>query len=256
MKEHPNFYETVDEVRIRLKDTVVMYDGHPYYVLNVANHKKDGIFRLYLDPLKLDDFAFSSTPSYLGPHGWPSGDNVSAIVYDEWLDSGSGKGCGILRKQMNSPLFSKFRPFPLGMCNSIGSSDVSYLIRSPTRSTCQGLTGNSIRSYLIHLNGSETHNGYKPHVTSPDMCRTILGQYPTAEECLEHLLSPRSANNSLAFHREFCLIKGPIDMMFLVYKTDVVGSLVENNLSRVMLGRNFKHLREVVQELGVFGDVV
>jgi hypothetical protein len=44
---------------------------------------------------------------------------------------------GILRKQMNSPLFNKFRPYPLGMCNTKGQR-AYYLERQPNRKTEQG----------------------------------------------------------------------------------------------------------------------
>ena len=51
MANHKNFYETIKEARMRLAQTVVMYDGEPYYVLALDNHKSDGIFRVYLDKL-------------------------------------------------------------------------------------------------------------------------------------------------------------------------------------------------------------
>src|SRR3546814_20877703 len=44
--------------------------------------------------------------------------------------------CGIIRKNMDSPLFNRFRPFPLGMCNLNG--ETYFLCRSPTRNTQQG----------------------------------------------------------------------------------------------------------------------
>ena len=56
MKEHVNFYENLKEARRRIADTVVMYEGIPHYVLCISDHKSDGIFRAYLEPLATEGF--------------------------------------------------------------------------------------------------------------------------------------------------------------------------------------------------------
>jgi len=254
MADHVNFYENLDEVRIRLKDSVVMYDGHPYYVLNAANHMKDDVFRLYLDPLKPDGDCYSQ---YQGgvPFSWSNapGINECAASLDKWMEA--NPKAGILRKKMNSPLFNKFRPFPLGMCNVDG--DVQYVTRSPTRSTLQGLQSSGCRVFGPSVSPSgASSKEFRVGVTSREMCQTILGLYPSAEESLEHLQRKDCDNTGLAFHREFALMKGPLDMLFLAYKSDVVGVLVEDNFSRVRLGSKFRFLKEVVEDLNVFGDVI
>jgi hypothetical protein len=54
MATHPNTFETVKEAMMRLRRTVVVYDGQPFVVLCITNHKADGIFRIYLQATGLD----------------------------------------------------------------------------------------------------------------------------------------------------------------------------------------------------------
>lgn len=254
MKEHPNFYETVEEVRMRLKDSVILYDGKPYYVLNVANHKKDNVFRLYLDPLSTETMPYQATVGN-APCNWGANDSVNyAIEMDAWMETEAGKKSGIIRKQMTSPLFNKYRPFPLGMCNYGG--DAVYVTRMPTRSTIQGLQGSSFRCVGPSLNPVRSDGMPRPNLLGSEICQTILGMYPAPQDCIDSLLDKRCTNSGVAFHREFALLKGPIDLLFLAYKNDVIGVLVENNFSRVRLGSNYTHLREVVEELNLFQDIV
>jgi hypothetical protein len=49
MQEHVNFYENIKEARMRLKGTIVLYEGIPYRVLAIADHKGP-VFRIYLNP--------------------------------------------------------------------------------------------------------------------------------------------------------------------------------------------------------------
>lgn len=235
---------------MRLRDTVILYDGLPYYVLNVSNHRKDGVFRIYLCPL-LEDMPiyvrYNSVPLY----GWSSNEGEYAREFDKWLEN--NEESGILRKRMDSPLFNKFRPFPLGMCNY--DNTAIYLTRSPTRHTTQGLSSQSLRAFSVSLDGSrETKN--IPTLDSQEIASTILGSYPSPEEVLKGLTNPLCENTSAAFHREFALVRGPLDLLFLAYKTDVVGLLTESNFGRVQLASTFGYLTEVVEGLNLFSDVV
>jgi hypothetical protein len=60
------------------------------------------------------------------------------------------KGHPIIRKTMNSPKFNKFRPFPLGMCNSNGRC--YFLERQPLRPKVeQGLIRSMVTEKQITL---------------------------------------------------------------------------------------------------------
>jgi hypothetical protein len=143
MKEHPNFYENVKEAMMRLRRTVVLYDGEPWVVLAITNHKPDGIFRVYLDPIGKDPNKNRQRPE---PEGFPPEHPGLGGYMDTWIDEHPDSG--IKRKQMNSPLFNKFRPYPLGMCNIKGSG-CYYIERQPNRKTEQGLISSMLFETLI-----------------------------------------------------------------------------------------------------------
>lgn len=248
MAEHVNFYENIAEANMRLRNTVVMYDGEPHYVFAITGHNKDGIFRVYM--LSLTDTASKNAmPPEVG--NYVQGQNELGT----FLDKAMAAYPKIVRKQMNSPMFSKFRPFPLGMCNY--KAEAYYLERQPVRpKTEQGLTRNMITQVWVEAG---------PDRQPPTPCNVdlftaafrdcVLGAHPSAKECLRNLLDREVQNRTVAFHRNFALVRGPVGMMFLAYKEDAIGVLPNLDFSRLNLGRTFKHCREVVEELRLFGSI-
>lgn len=248
MKEHVNFYENLKEAHIRLRGTIVMYDGEPYFVQTIAAHKPDGVFRVYLSPMDSD---IESLPPI---HQIPFDHSTLGTALDNWMQE--NPKTKVIRKMMNSPLFNKFRPFPLGMC--FWQDDVIFLERSPLRVTQQGLAGNHIVETLIDLSNDTPGEpgGYRRvPFAGKEMRDCILGIYPSAQDCVRQLNNPDVSNNSAAFHRNFAVTKGPVGTMFVAYKTDVVGILPDANLSVLRLGREYAHVYEAAQELGVFGRI-
>lgn len=260
MANHPNFYENTAEARMRLRDTVVLYDGHPHYVINVADHFKDGAIRIYLVRLDADNLPAYFTKGAPVTFGWGDSDSSAyPKAVDDWLEK-SEDTLGVVRKRMDSPKFAKFRPFELGNVNFEGG--VFYTIRSPRRSTSQGLANGALASVRISLS-SPTKNPsraplsyYGPSYYWPEMVRTILNQYPSAADCLSHLTSDKCDNEGLAFHREFSFIRGPIDTIFLSYKNNVVGILPNADFSRVKITKQFGYAKDALAELELFEDIV
>jgi len=256
--KYPNFYETLKEAKMRLEGTVVLYEGRPYYVLCIGNHT-DGIFRVYLDDI-LYAKGKDVGPAYQRDHDvaaaaqWHDEPSMSrAQKLDKIIDK--KPDIGVIRKMMNSPHFNKFRPFPLGMINDNGK--VYYAERQPTRSTFQGLTQQMVNSLPISTIPDIMRRGLAGRVsfTSPTFGRAIVGDYPSVTECLSALADPRIGNEGAAFHRYFALFRGPLDMLFLAYKSDIVGYLPEGDLSKVVIGRGFKHCREAIAELNIFNVI-
>lgn len=249
--EYPNFYENIPEAVKRLHNTIVLYDGEPHYVQAISGHRDDGIFRIYMNPLGSDGYCrvldhFHREDPTLGRE------------LDKWLESDEGKSSPIIQKQLNSPKFNKFRPYPLGMCNF--DNKVYYLERVPNRKTEQGL----ISSMVVETPVSAAPNS-KPTfgLSGPRnvdlwsnwfrMC--IKGEYPDPDMCLQSLRDPEVTNDAAAFHREFALVRGPLDMMFLAYQQDIVGVMPLNDFSKVVIGKDRAYAKEVVQELGLFQNV-
>lgn len=249
--QHTNFYETLAEAHMRLRQTVILYDGEPYVVLAITNHA-DGIFRIYLLPT---GEAYDKFPHHTSPHSqFDPAYSALGQQMDAFMEANPKSG--LIRKMMNSPKFNKFRPFPLGMVNE--GLRTYYCERGPARpSTCQGLNGNMIEETSLTLTKPlpGSRGGRNVGLYGKALRACIMNDYPSAQTCLKELADPQVDNEMAAFHREFAFIKGPINIMFLVYRGDVIGVLPNNDLSSVRLGRDFQHCREVVQKLGLFSTI-
>jgi hypothetical protein len=79
--------------------------------------------------------------------------------------------------------------------------------------------------------------------------------YPSIDTCLSKMTDPKIANEAAAFHRYFALVRGPIGMLFLSYKGDIVGVLDNKNLSSVTVDREYKYTREVISDLQMFSNI-
>lgn len=243
--EYPNFYENIKEANMRIRSTLVLYDGEPFYVICVCNHKIDGIFRVYMEE------ACTGMPYEHEINSVPyQGDNYPnvGVKMDQYLDSNPNSK--IIRKMMNSPAFNRFRPFPLGMANHQGAA--AYIERQPTRRIEQGLSGAMLTAYF---HGKVDHPVSQVRLNSPSLKEAILGKYPAPAEALAALLSDDILNKAVAVSREFAFLEGPCETVFLAYKQDEVGFLPNNDLSVVRLSKRFAHLREVVEASGIFEKV-
>ena len=250
MVAYTNFYESLAEANMRLKSTIVLYDDLPFVVLGIANHP-DGIFRVYLEPLKQSPYELSFQTDEASPASLTSSTSDLGPLMDKWMKE-KGEKFGVIRKHINSTSFKKFRPFPLGMCNT--QRGVYYIERNPNRKTEQGL----LQSMLLHH-----HITISPKPSSRDLVNIysgyfkdcIVGNYPTVFWCLDNLLDPNITNEAIAFDRNFALIRGPLDTIFLSYKSDIIGILPNQDLSSIRLGKNASYTREVVENLGIFSQI-
>lgn len=263
MKSYTNFYETVKEANMRLQHTVILYDGHPYYVLCITDHKADGVFRMYLDPVREDGRHAYVTIGGM-PYEWNEGPYTSpdgTVMYhkargekmDAWIEANPTSG--VIRKMMNSPLFNKFRPYELGMLNTKWGAVFSQ--RSPVRHTQQGLTTSMISAYAVNLmdEAPSSRRGFQMDITSKYFIECVKGIYPDFDESLAALKNKELDVKSAAFHRNFALIKGPVSSVFLAYKEDVIGIIPGGKKDQVLLGTEYQHCKEVVENLGIFGSV-
>lgn len=248
--KYPNFYETVAEANIRLRGTIVLYDGVPHYIHTITDHKTDGIFRIYMHPTGYDDS--KKFPKIPALNDYPPGHEVLGPILDKWMENNTSSG--VIRKSMNSSLFNKFRPYPLGMCNS--GTQVYYIERLPNRKTEQGLVKSMLDYNLLSLGYTKGKSSYGPDTTSVAFRDCVLGAYPSAKECLEGMLDPTVENEAVAFHRQFALVRGPINMMFLAYKADIVGVLPNKDFSTARIDRSFAHVKEAIEGLKLFGNII
>lgn len=250
MASYTNFYETIAEAQMRLRGTVILYDSEPFYVIGVASHA-DNVFRIYLEPLKdgREMVAHNDPHIPCNSHGVDHPHFSSEM--DAWMLKNPSSG--VLRKMMNSQKFNKFRPFPLGMCNYDG--DAVYVERHPTRKVEQGLTQQML---INHRPGLIPSKPFQSHVKlfSKEFRDTILGKYPTPQECLLQLLDPQVANTGAAFSRDFALVRGPIDTLYLAYHGEVIGFLPNFDFTKVKIGSDFVHTKEAIFDLDLFDTVI
>jgi hypothetical protein len=242
---HKNFYENMEEMQKRLLNTVVTYEGEPVRIVAITNHKPDGIFRLYLWPVHVTE-----TKMYPGQiDGYRHGSAEQGAYIDGFMEQHK-LASPIMRKMANSPAFNKFRPFPLGMMNKDGRA--LYLERTPERRTYQGLVASMVQASVASVAPMKPdeapYNRPRVNLTGPEFVDCVKGAHPTAMECLKNLLDKTVENSSVAFDRNFAFVRGPLDTLFLQYKTDVVGFVPATDRPQVELGAKFKHLKEVVEE--------
>jgi len=265
MPQFINFYENIPEAKIRLENTIVLYDGIPYYLFHVSDYKQDGKFRVFLDNYKggltarhrLSDFP---RPSNYNPENY-------AEVFDMWA---TGRGdIGIIRKEMGSPKFNKFRPFPLGNLNTNGG--VVYSERTPTRNTFQGLKESMVTGCLVQPIPDVSGRNRNPiksamlgdsnvyvnvDIYGADFYDCMMNNYPTPQEILESFKDPEVTNLGVAFHREFSIFRGPLDMLLLCYQNEGIGILADGDMSKLIIGNKFSYLLETIQELSCFQSIV
>lgn len=250
MKLYPNFYENAAEAQIRLKQTVIMYDGLPYYCLCLGSHP-DGIIRLYLDPIGHPQGGLIYRTKGI-PLDYPPSETCEAM--DGWIKANPELTKEVVVAKMDSPLFNRFRPFPLGMANFSGK--VYYLERTPRRpNTQQGCTARMVMQTKLTSEGNAgmTHIGHEI-LQSAMFKDCVLGQYLPPAEALKGLLDPDVLNQGVAFTRDFAFLRGPVKTIFLAYKTDIIGK-VDPEKPRVTLLAEFLHTKECIEELSFFKDI-
>lgn len=263
--KHKNFYENVAEANLRLRNTIVWYDGPgeqgPYHVLLITDH--DGSdFKIYMKRIgqKQNNISGVMCPS----DNFVGGEGEGVGKYMDKFMKGYPK-YGMVRKDLSSPHFRAFRPFPLGMINLVRrdkadrsiSCETLYLERQPNRSTHQGLVRSMI--YISEVSAAMSRPPcpvpYHFDMWSEDFYDCIMGVYPSIDTCLSKIIDPKIANEAVAFHRYFALVRGPIGMLFLSYKGDIVGLLDNKNLSSLTVDSEYKYTREAISDLHVFNNI-
>lgn len=263
MVAHKNFYETINEARMRLKHTIVKYKDDFYAVLEVGNHKPDGKFRVYMDELGHGEIGRRRHGKY-----FPTSDDWGSDCYyklDDFLEKNPNSG--LVRKYADSRHFEKFRPFPLGNVNTNGG--VLYCERSPTRNMHQGLLNEAIMTTRVDtappqhdpngkglnstgINSLPIGNEYiNPY--SSEFLSMLRNEYPSYDEVVNNLRDPNILNKGCAFHREYSVLRGPLDTLILCNQHWGVGFITANNT--LLLGDSHEFLREELQEFNIFKSI-
>ncbi len=90
------------------------------------------------------------------------------------------------------------------------------------------------------------------NIYSKEFAACVKADHPSPSLALEGLLDPAVQNEAVAFHRHFAFVRGPLGLIFLGYKADIIGTLPNNDLSEVRLGKGYSQNKEIVDELRLF----
>lgn len=203
-----NFYDSIEEARFRLENTIVEYDGRPVFVSSVADHP-DGVFRV--------------------------------MIHDMPFPGGmAGRGA---RKVINSPLFRRFQTIPLGWCNHFeeNTRHASFVERAPVRRSKQGLAGDAFIASSFNGTGfARSPFTWERAKSSDGFVEMVTNVYPSFEEALSQLIE----NTSIAFDRKFVLIRsGRTGLTSLAYKKELVGIFIKGT---VYLFDKYRYLYEEI----------
>ncbi len=212
-------YETLNDAQMRLKGTIVLYEGKPHYVTEIAAGAEDSPFRVYADALPTK-----------GGGGGRAAEVERAIARE--------RGEADIRKYISSKHFD-IAPFAMGFVND--EKGCFYVARTPARQQKQGLSSDTCsacdvygerKSFAVVLNSS----GF------PDM---VSGVYPNLAQAVRTLTGGKI--KSIAISREFALARDAElpELTYLYHKNKKVGFLRGTDVS---LSVKYTYLKESLDE--------
>ena len=221
-------YESSEDAKLRLRHTVVLYNGEPVYIQDVkaGNGKPDDILRVLFQPLP-------TTP----PGGLARGDVFGRRRLVMPPEPAPAPAEDIQRKYISSKHFD-IAPFRLGYVNA--KTGAFYCQRLPNRVQKQGLCSENFRGFDNHKDAVS----FQAFLSCPETPEMVAGKYPTLDQALACLKKVAS----IAFDRDFCLVRDEVipDLIYLYYKGDKVGMYSRDEIK---LGDKFKCLKEKMNEL-------
>ena len=211
-------YEHSEEVTLRLADTVVMYEGHPYYVSTVSTHTPD------------------ENHTILGLKELPSFKLVkNVLISDRALT---------------------YRKFNLGFCNVKNSS--VFVQRIPVKKWKQGLNNDNVSltdvKYVQTEPFSDNEIGLEDYydgsfatlIRTKAFVNMMTDTYPTFKYCIDYLDTP--GNLAIAFNKDFCIINDKIGCKFLLHQLTKVARIEGTTC---YLPSPYRFLSEALNSLGV-----
>jgi hypothetical protein len=209
-------YETPDDAKLRLRNTVVLYKGEPVLINDVARGEgKDDILRVLFQPLPT-----------------PGVDRFGRRQPDpEAME----------RKYISSKHFD-IAPFRMGYVND-QKLGAFFCSRLPNRVQKQGLCTENFKGVTNNVGGIVN---FATFLSNPNVVDMVHNRYPSIDEAIRGL----AKSPAVAFHREFCVMKDEVipDLIYLYHKGQKVG-MYSKGEKKVQLGNKFNCLKESLEEL-------
>jgi hypothetical protein len=215
-------YESVDDAKMRLRQTVVLYKGVPVLIKDVMKGEgKDDVLRVLFQELPLgrekvvrDDGVF---------------DRAQKIVL--------GEDEVQKRKYISSKHFD-IAPFRMGYVNH--KNGAFYCSRMPNRVQKQGLCGENFKA-VDNFGSAIPFNVFADCKETPAM---VANDYPSFEQAMQSL----DKSPAVAFHKDFCLVRDEVipQLVYLYHKGSKVGM---HSRGEISLGAKFSCLKESLGEM-------
>lgn len=219
-------YETHEEVKARLEQTVVMYDNEPVYIAQVLMPKdEDGkeIARVIYRPLPLGIGA--------GKAPEPKFDDNGRLLPQE-------KG---VRKYLSSRKFD-LTPFKMGYMNWKGNA--VYVERVPMRQYKQGLSAGTTMFNDIYGYRYDGIN-FNHAIASPAFVDMVKGKYPTFKDAGAMI---NDKTKSVAISRNFAfVIDTDLEALFLYHNNVKCGFAFKGD-ANLRIAPKFHFLKEEMEE--------
>lgn len=214
-------YETVEDARLRLKNTVVLYRGAPVMITEVSRGEDNETpFRVFMKELPIVDKAAPR------PRG-------ARVVLGEEPEDGAK------RKYISSKHFD-IAPFKMGYVNK--PEGVFYCSRLPNRVQRQGLCH---ENFMGQYNDGKIVDFYT-FTNCKESVAMVAGDYPSFDEAMQIVKKAPS----VAFDRDFSLQKDETfpQLIFMYHKGIKAGVIVDGNMT---LSKKHVCLKENLGELKV-----
>lgn len=208
-------YDTAEEAKQKLVDSVVLYDGRPVYV-SAAGGKK-GSVNLHFKPLPLnprEDIHSDNTIRTISETGWDFRSLGTRLGFTE----------------VANPYCKKL--------------DSVYLSRVPIRHSRQGLDNKTTQLLCYDRDYEFSWNNII--YDSDGLAKTVANSFRSPKEAF-NLLSNTTAYKSIPIHRKLALIYDHVSPPCLLYRMDKIG-YTEDGLT-FRLAKHKEYLREELVDM-------
>ena len=220
-------YETADEVKMRLEQTVVLYEGKPVYITKVSSVGGGLGYDAEDNPIKADDKK-----------------EIARVFFRELpMDPRIGNDeKNTHRKYLSSRNFD-LSPFKMGYFNIKGRA--IFAARSPIRQNRQGLSSQVLK--LTDIKGRPVEDiSFTSAISSKGFVDMVAGVYPTFKDVGD--LLGDDENSSMAVSRCFALgIDHDLELLHLLHKGVRCGIAMKGDKG-LRLPAKFHFLKQEAEE--------
>lgn len=210
-------YETNEEAKQKLQDSVVIFEGNPVYITNASGRK--GSVNLHFTPLPLDphrDIYANSVGRGISDTGWDFRSVGTKLGYTPVLHPVSQR------------------------------ADSVFISRIPARHSRQGLDGKTAQ---LEMYDKDNYNYQWNDILyrHPGLIKTIRNEYMRPLEAFKLLSNHSSEYKSIPIHRKLALFYDNVSPPYLLYRLDKIG-YTEDGLT-YKLAKHKEYLREELADM-------